>query len=184
MPLEKYQRTLAIAQGDGTTLTAAARASMIPAAAKRTLAADYFDVIGKALLIEAWGRITVAVTTPGTVRFDFGLGAVVAFDSLAILLDTAGYSNVGWYLRVMVTCRAVGATANLAGQAFFQSAILAGNPATPPKGSLGGLLPWNTAPAPGANFDSGVANVADAFYTPSLGTTSLTLHQYVLTALN
>jgi hypothetical protein len=28
------------------------------------------------------------ITTPGTARFDLRIGAVVAFDSLAILLDT------------------------------------------------------------------------------------------------
>ena len=77
--------TLITAQVDGTTLTAAAAASCIPAAAKVTIPANYFQ-IGKTLMLFATGRISSAVTTPGTARFDVRFGSTVVFDSLAMNL--------------------------------------------------------------------------------------------------
>src|SRR5437660_1757999 len=99
-----YVETLVTAQLDGAANTAGTAASMIPAHAKKTLPANFFDVVGKTLLIKASGRISSVITTPGTARYDIRFGATVIFDSLAILLDTvAAHTTVGWWLEILLT---------------------------------------------------------------------------------
>jgi hypothetical protein len=53
-----------------------------------------------------------------------------------------------------------------------------------PLGSLVAMLPWNAAPAVGANFSSIVSQTVDLFFTQTVATGSLTLHQYCLEAMN
>lgn len=183
--MKAWTETLITAQIDGATLTAAAAASALPAAAKFTLPANYLSVIGQQLLIKASGRISSVITTPGTARFDVRLGGTVVFDSLAVLLETAaGYTTVGWWLDVLLTVRAVGTSANLMGQGTLTAANLLGVPATPPKPALVAMLPWNSAPAVGANFSSIVSQEVDLFFTQTVATGSMTLHQYSLIAPN
>lgn len=174
-----YWETLVTSQVDGTALTAAAAASAIPAAAKKTLPANYFDVIGKQLLIKASGRISSVITTPGTARFDIRFGATVVFDGLAVLLDTvAAHTNVGWMLEILLTCRAIGTSGNLMGQGTWTCEDILGVPATAPKGVLSAILPWNSAPAVGNNFDTTATQQIDMFFTQTVATGSLTVHQY------
>jgi len=176
-----YFETFITSQSDGSTLTAAATATMLPAAALKTLPANFFDVIGKQLLIKAAGRISSLITTPGTARFDVRMGGTVVFDSLAILLDTvAGHTTVGWELEILLTCRAIGTSANFHGVGKWTSEDILGVPATAPKGVLVAMLPWNTTPAVGANFDSTVSQQVDVRFTQTVGTGSLTCHQYGL----
>lgn len=184
MSVQTWVETLVTAQGDGTPNTAGTAASAIPAAAKITLPSNYF-YIGKALRLRATGRISSLITTPGTARFDVRFGANVVFDGLAVLLDSvAAHSNVGWILDVTLTCRAIGASANMFGQGLWTSEDILGVPATAPKGVLSAMLPWNSAPAVGANFDSTVTNTVDLFFTQTVATGSMTLHQYLLESLN
>jgi hypothetical protein len=175
-----YRKILASAQVDGPTLTAAAAATCLPAQAKTIVPASAFDTIGKLLLINATGRISSVITTPGTARFDVRLGGTVVFDSLAILLDTvAGHTTVGWTLEIMMSLRAVGATGNFAGQGIWTCEDILGVPATAPKGVLSAILPWNSAPAVGGNFDTSIAQSLDMFFTQTVATGSLTVHQYM-----
>lgn len=186
MSLQSWQETLVSAQVDGPALSAAAANSCIPSAAKITLPNNYFQ-IGKALRIKASGRITTVIAAPGTFRFDVRLLSNVVFDSLAILPDTvAAHTNVGWWLEILLTCRAIGMTptANLMGQGTFTCEDILGVPATSPKGVLTAMLPWNSPPAVGASFDSTVANTLDLFFTQTVATGSLTLHQYIVESLN
>lgn len=185
MSLQGWCETLITSQTDGTALTAAARATAIPAAARFTLPANYFSYIGKAIRVKASGRISSIITTPGTARFDVSFGANVVADSQAILLDTvAAHTNVGWYLEFLLTCRAIGTTANLMQSGIFVCEDILGVPATAPKGVLTALLPWNAAPAVGANFDSTTSQTIDFFFTQTAATGSLTVHQYCVEALN
>lgn len=180
-----YQSPLVVAQVDGPTLTAAAAATMLPGHAKITLPAGYFDRIGKAMLIEATGRISSVITTPGTARFDVRLGATVVADSLAILLDSvAAHVNVGWLLKMKLVARAVGPTGNLIMQGSWICEDILGVPATAPKGCLTAVLPWNSAPAVGNNFDTAAAQTLDLFFTQTVATGSLTLHTYDVVDLN
>ena len=181
---QTWTQTLTTAQTDGTALTAAAAASCIPASAKFTLPANFFQNIGQQLLIKASGRISSVITTPGTARFDLRFGANIVADSQAILLDTvAAHTNVGWDLEMLLTCRALGTTANLMQSGRLVCEDILGVPATAPKGSLVALLPWNSAPTVGANFDSTTSQAVDFFFTQTAATGSMTVHQYSLISL-
>jgi hypothetical protein len=180
-----FTQYLINSQVDGAAVTAAAATSLLPAAAKYTLQANYFDVIGKKLIIEATGRISSVITTPGTARYDVRFGATVVFDGLAALLDSvAAHTNVGWWLRILLTCRAIGTAGNLFGQGFWTCEDILGVPATAPKGVLTAVLPWNTAPAVGNNFDTTSSQVVDLFFTQTVATGSCLCHQFDLISPN
>jgi hypothetical protein len=171
---------------DGPTLTAAAAASCLPPASRITIPTGFFGP-GKMLSVKATGRVSTVITTPGTLRFDLRFGANIVFDSLAILPDTvAAHTNVGWWLDILLTCRAIGngTNANLFGQGKFTCEDILGVPAAAPKGVLTAMLPWNSPPAVGAGFDSTVANLVDMFFTQTVATGSLTVHQFAIQALN
>lgn len=183
MATQGWVETLITAQVDGSALTAAAAASALPPAAKFTLPANYFS-IGKMLKIIAAGRISTAITTPGTPQFDVRFGATVVFDGLAMLADTtAAHTTKPWYLEITLTCRAIGTSANLMGYGSFTSEIVRGS-GTMPLGVLTAPLPWNSTPAVGNNFDSTATQQVDLFFTQSVGTGSMTLHQYALLSMN
>lgn len=180
-----FWETLVEAQGDGAAVTAAARTTLLPPHAKKTLEPDFFRYVGKQLIVRATGRITSLITTPGTARFDVAFGGTVIFDGLAVLLDTvAGHTNVGWFLEILLTCRVVGSAGNLMGTGKWTCEDILGVPATAPKGVLTAILPWNTAPAVGANFDTKASQTVDLFFTQTVATGSVTLHQYSLISPN
>ena len=58
---------LVISTADGPTLTAAAAASCIPPASRLILPNNYW-IVGKSLKVILAGRVSCAVTTPGTFR--------------------------------------------------------------------------------------------------------------------
>jgi len=74
------------------------------------------------------------------------------------------------------------------GQGYFTSEAVIGSPLPSAGGSGTIILPYNTAPAVGSGFDSTDAQVVDLHHTQtqSGGTPaeSITLHQYILEALN
>lgn len=187
MASQSYSRIITPASiADGPTLTAAAAASCIPVNSKITLPNNYWT-LGKRWRVQASGRISSVITTPGTARFDIRLGAVVAFDSLAILLDTvAAHTTVGWMLNVLLTCRAVGTgtSTTLFGQGAWTCEDILGVPATAPKGVLSAILPWNSAPAVGTGFDNTAANTVDMFFTQTAATGSMTVHQFQVEELD
>lgn len=184
MSLNSWQETLVTSQIDGATITAAAATSILPAAAKYTLPASFFSAAGKQIMIKASGRISSVITTPGTARFDVRLGGTVIFDGLAVLLDVnAAAVTVPWDLEIMLTCRAIGSTGNLWGVGKWASNNVKGI-GTMPLGTLVAMLPWNTAPAVGANFDTTVSQQVDVQFTQTAATGSMTCHQYSLIAMN
>jgi len=178
-------QVIASAYTDGPTLTAAAAASCVPTYVPTTLPAGYWQ-IGRIWRLTARGRISCAVTTPGTARWDLRLGGVVAFDTLAIPLNIVAKTNVPWTLDVMLTCRAVGSgtSANLIGQGnwFSEAALLTALPATGP-GPGGNTLPYNTAPVVGTGFNSQSALTLDFFFTQTVATGSMTLHSFMIEQL-
>lgn len=185
MSLQSWQETLVTSQVDGPTLTAAAAASMLPASAKITLPNNFFQV-GKMLRIQAAGRMSSVITTPGTARFDVRIGAgVVVWDSLAILLDTvAAHVTMPWWLEILLTCRAIGTTGNFMGVGRLTSENILGTPAASPKAAALAMLPWNTAPVVGGNVDTTLASLLDMFFTQTVATGSLICHQYSCEAMN
>lgn len=172
---------LVIGTTDGPTLTAAARASCIPTANRMVLPNNYWTP-GKSWKVLLAGRMTCAVTTPGTGRFDFATGpsgTILAFDTLAFNLNVAGKTNVPWWLELELDARPVGAgtLTQLFGMGRFTSEALVGAP-LPTVGGNGSLLLPVATPALGTGFDNTAQNAVDFFWTPSLATSSLVVHQY------
>lgn len=182
---QSWNQTLITAQGDGAAITAAAATSCLPTAAKLTLPNGFFSQIGDQFRLQASGRISCAVTTPGTARFDLRLGGVVAFDSQAMNLNIVAKANVAWMLDVILTVRSLGSgtAATLIGQGAWTSEAVIGSP-LPTVGGSGVLtVPCNVAPAPGTGFDSTSALALDFFFTQTVASGSMTLHQFAIQSL-
>lgn len=172
---------LVIGVADGPALTAAAAASAIPVASRLILPNNYWT-IGKQWKIKLAGRISCAVTTPGTARFDLRTGpsgTIVAFDSGALNLNVVAKANVPWQLDIDLTCRAVGnaALTQLFGIGRFTSEAVVGAP-LPSAGGNGVLMCPVGAPVVGTGFDNTAANAVDVFFTQTVATGSLQVHQY------
>jgi hypothetical protein len=181
------QQTIVMSATDGPTLTAAARASCIPTANRIVLPNNFF-YIGRAIKLLLSGRISCAVTTPGTARFDICLGSAgttIVFDTLALNLNIVAKATVPWFLEVLLVCRAVGngtlTTFFPRGQFTSEAVIGAPLPAVGGNGSL--LVPVGT-PALGAGMDNTAASALDVFFTQTVATGSLTVHNYQVDVLN
>lgn len=180
MSLQTWSETLISAQIDGTALnTSTTATSILPGAAKFTLPANFYS-IGKVLRVTAQGRISTT-TGPPTITLDIRHGATVVWNGAAAT-TVASVTNKSWELMVLLTCRAIGASANLMGIGKCTSSVVVG--------SSGGnantwLLP-DSAPAVGNNFDSTAAQVVDLFATWSASSVSnsIQLHSFILEALN
>lgn len=187
MSLQTWQETIVSAATDGPTLTAAARASCIPVANRIVLPNGFF-YIGRVMRILMHGRISCAVTTPGTARFDVDLGAAgttIVFDTLALNLNIVAKTTVPWWLDLHLTCRAVGTgtATTFFGQGIFQSEAVIASP-LPTVGGNGSLLVPTGTPAVGAGFDNTAASALDVFFTQTVATGSLTVHGYRVDVLN
>lgn len=187
MSKQTWQETIVNGSVDGPVLTAAAAASCIPTPSRIILPNNYFE-IGTLLKIVLAGRISCAVTTPGTARFDVRMGpsgTIVVFDTGALNLNVVAKTTVPWLLEIWLTCRAVGAVtaSNFMGVANFQSEAVVGSPVNT-AGSNGALLAPVGAPVVGTGFDNTAANALDVFFTQTVATGSLTVHQYRVDRLN
>lgn len=182
--MSSFVETMITQQVDGSALTAAAAASMLPAQAKFTFPANFFQFIGQSIRITASGRISCAVTTPGTGRYDLRLGGTVVFDSLAFPLNIVAKSNVGWWLEIIMTVRAMGSAGNFMGQGNWTSEAYIASPAASAGGNGTVMLPYNTAPVVGSNVDFTAAQQCDMFFTQTVGTGSMTCHEMILERLN
>jgi hypothetical protein len=129
------------------------------------------------------GRVSCAVTTPGTFRIDVRLGGVIASDTLAVPLNIVAQTTVPWQYDALITCRAVGSgtSANcitqglLSSTAFLNTAAVATGPWT---GNI--TVPYNTAPVVGTGFNSTSALTLDVFFTQTVATGSFTCHQFMI----
>lgn len=188
MSLQTWNETLVMSSTDGPTLTAAARASCIPTASRIVLPNNYF-YIGRVLRFALSGRISCAVTTPGTARFDITMGSAgttIVFDTLALNLNIVAKTTVPWWFEVKLVCRAVGAstlTTFFPHGGFFQSEAVVGSP-LPTVGGNGALMVPVGTPAVGAGMDNTAASALDVFFTQTVATGSLTVHSYQVDALN
>jgi hypothetical protein len=173
----------AVAAGDGPTITAAAATSALPVTAKFTFAPN---TIGQqtVLRISAQGRISNAVTTPGTARIDVRLGGTVIYDTGAFILNQVVKANVPWWFDAVLVCRAIGATGNFFGFGKIKSESIVGSPL----GSVGGSGDLvsagsggpSAAPVIGGNVDLTVSNTFDMFFTQTVTTGSFTVHAFLL----
>ena len=181
------QQTIVMSATDGPTLTAAARASCIPTANRIVLPNNFF-YIGRAIKVLLNGRISCAVTTPGTARYDICMGSAgttIVFDTLALNLNIVAKATVPWFLEALLVCRAVGTGTSTTffprGQFTSEAAIGSPLPAAGGNGSL--LVPVGT-PAVGAGMDNTAASALDVFFTQTVATGSMTVHNYQVDVLN
>lgn len=172
---------LVIGVADGPTLTAGTAASCIPAASRLILPNNYWTV-GKQWRVKVAGRISCAVTTPGTARFDLRTGptgAIITFDTGALNLNVVAKATVPFRLEIDLVCRTVGTgvASTLFGSSTFTSEAVVGAAATG-AGGVGVILAPVGAPAVGAGYDNTAANAVDMFFTQTAITGSMTVHQY------
>lgn len=182
MSLQTWQESLITSQVDGTALANSTVAtSIIPAAARFTLPANFFQ-IGRKLKIVASGRISTT-TGPPTFTFDVRLGAVIVFNGGAVT-TVASVTNLTWELMIELTCRAIGAgtTANLMGTGRLTSAAVVGSTG----GAANSAMLPASAPAVGTGFDSTSSQIVELFGTWSAASASNTVqvHEYELIAPN
>src|SRR3954470_23662832 len=171
-----YWETLSAIAADGTALTAAARASALQGAGGKqglyTLPPNKLRV-GDVLCIRAGGRISSAVTTPGTARFDlsFGVGGVASMDTLAMPLNTVVQNTIPWFLDMDGIVRSIGNAGTIFWQGTFTSTASL-NTAAVATGPWTGVItvPYNTAPAVGAAVDMTVAQILDFNFTQTAAT--------------
>ena len=187
MSFQTWQEVIVSGSVDGPTLTAASAASCIPTPSRIILPNNYFYV-GRMIKVSLHGRISCAVTTPGTARFDVRMGpsgTIVVFDTGALNLNIVAKTTVPWWLEVWLTCRAVGSgtATNFMGVGCLQSEAVVGSP-LPSVGGNGALLCPVGTPAVGTGFDNTAANALDVFFTQTVATGSLTVQQYRVEAMN
>lgn len=180
-PNPSWRVPLIVGSTDGPTLTAASAASCIPVANRIILPTNYW-YIGKKWFISLQGRISCVISTPGTARFDLRLGpsgTIVTFDTGALNLNIVAKTNVPWWLDIELICRAVGTgtSTTLFGIGRFTSEAVIASPANAAGGN-GVLMAPVGAPAVGGGFDNTAANAVDMFFTQTVATGSLTVHNY------
>lgn len=172
---------------DGPTLTAAARASCIPTA-ERIVLPNKFFYPGRRIKFSMSGRISCAVTTPGTARLDICMGSAgttIVFDTGALNLNIVAKTTVPWQFEAELICRAVGAgtSTTFFPKAWFASEAIVGAP-LPSVGGNGFLnVPVGT-PAVGAGMDNTAASALDVFFTQTVATGSFTVHNYSVDVTN
>jgi hypothetical protein len=187
MGVQSWQESLVQSTVDGPTLTAAAAASCIPTPSRIILPNNFF-YIGKVMRVQMMGRISNAVTTPGTARIDIRMGpsgTIVVYDTGALNLNVVAKTNVPWWFECILPCRAVGTgtSSNFFGFGTFQSEAVVGSPANTAGGNATLIAPVG-APAVGGGFDNTAANAVDVFFTQTVATGSFTVHNYRVDALN
>lgn len=182
-----YSALLVNAQSDGTQISnSTTQASIIPAAAKYALPANFLDTIGKKLRIKAMGRVSCVVTTPGTLLYEVRFGptsSLVLFTTQQINLNVVAKTNVTWLLDLEMTVRAIGGgtSANVMWSGSWRSEAHVGAAANTAGGIGEQLLPAS-APAVSNGFDSTGVNFIDlqAKFSVATSPTNLTLHTYEL----
>lgn len=187
MSMSTWMETYASATGDGPSLSNSTTAtSILPAQAKYTLPANFFRV-GSVIVIEATGRVSNIVTTPGTLTLDVRFGSIVVANGGAMNLNVVAKTTVPWYLWWKLTCRAIGngTSANLMPQGMWQSESLVGSPANTAGGNGSLMIPVG-APVVGGGFDSTATQTVDLFATFSIANAGnlIQVHEYTIMGAN
>lgn len=185
-----YVSTLSTAQGTGNALgTFTTAASLLTGSAQQALYTispdDWF--IGRMLMIKATIAIGNIVTAQPTFTFQVQFGATTVFTTGAITTSTTAHTALPCDLEILLTCRAVGATANMMGQAKVTSRVFIDTTAV--GDSVQGmttLMVPKTTPAVGSNFNSNASQQVDLFCACGTSSASNTaqLYQYALIDLN
>lgn len=181
-----YWAPLAVGTADGPTLTAAAAATCLPITAAFTFPPNAIGV-GTVLRVKAMGRCSQVITTPGTFRLDVRLGGLVILDSGPLAMETSvARTTEPWWAEAMIVCRAVGIVGTASFFGFWNISY---------SGLVGGVLGSagdvstlisagasgpDAAPAATTLANTTISNTLDLFFTQTVATGSLTVHNYVL----
>lgn len=187
MAKQGFEAAVAAAQAAGAALGNSTTAtSLVPAQSKATLAANFFDVPGKMIKITATGQLGNLVTTPGTLTLDIRFGATIVFNGAAMQLSSTAHTALPIWIEILLTARAVGATANLIGQARVTSQPLSLTAVADSATTPATLLAPNTTPAVGNNFDSTASQQVDMFGKFSIAdaANAITIHQFLVEDIN
>ena len=184
MSLNTWQETLVATSIDSTAITAAAETSCIHPTGLITIPPNWW-YIGRMMKVTAHGRISCAVTTPGTARFKVKHAAIAVFDSGALNLNIVAKTSVPFWFECVLCCRTIGITtaATLFGFGQFASEAVIASP-VPAVGGNGSLICPVGTPAAGVGFDSTIANIMDFTFTQTVATGSQQTHIYKVEALN
>jgi hypothetical protein len=192
-PALSFYEVLVTAQADGSALASSTTpTSLLPTAARFTLASNFFANVGKMVRVKASGRISTLVTSPGNLTLDVRFGTVaspiVVFNGGASALNVVAQTNATWDFEANLVCRSIGSgtSATVLGVAKWISRASLNAPAVGTTTGVGTVLLPDTAPATGTGFDSTVTNVVDLFATFSANSASnsIQLHQFSLESLN
>ncbi len=101
-------------------------------------------------------------------------------------MSTTAHTTLPWWYEALLTCRAVGSSANFMGQAIATSQCLSLTAVADSTTTPATLLVPNTTPAVGTNFDSTTSQVIDMFATFSIANAGnlIQLHQFSLEMMN
>lgn len=157
--------------------------SVLPAAAKFTIPANFFE-IGTVLRLTLVGQVSNVATTPGTMNLKVKFGSTIAFDGSTQQMSTTVHTTLPHWWDVLLTCRAIGSSANFIGQGRQTGQMCLRSGAD--LATDGVEMTPNTAPAVSANWDSTATQQVDVTCTFSTTTsgTNYSSQQYVLEAIN
>lgn len=181
-----YEELKMAAQVSGPTLSnSAAATSIVHASSKHTIAPNNM-YIGKTYKITATGQLSNIVTTPGTLQLDIKFGSTVVFSGGAMQLSTTAHTTLPIWIEFLLTCRAIGAAANLMGQGRATSQALSLTAVADSATTPATLLLPNTTPAVGSNFDSTSSQVVDMIATFSIANAgnAITLQTFLVEEMN
>lgn len=120
-----------ISADQGTVTLATTAKALYTASAFPVLGGQYFDVVGKKLMIRLFGKITSDGTAAnGNFAIYYGTGADangVLLASSAVVALTTSQTNLSWEATIYVSCRTTGSAGTLFcdGVAVFNEGILA-----------------------------------------------------------
>lgn len=159
----------------GTAITAASATEMLPAVGRWAWSPQPPIKVGDIIAFKAFGKISCAITTPGTARFDIRAGSIVIADSGALNLNIVAKTNVPWWLDFegFVSAIGSGTGATVTGLFRFTSEAVVGA-GLPSVGTNGTLLAPVTGAVAGGGFDTTVTNPMSAFFTQTVATGSMT----------
>jgi hypothetical protein len=163
-----YAASIVDATADSTALTASTTPTTILHPTMKFPFRGNSLRLGDRLVIEAHGRVTNVVTTPGTLTLEVRMGpaSAIAVASGVAALNVVAKTNVPWWLTWVLELRAAGAgtNANFMHQGKWESESVVG--AVAGSASIA-MLPAAT-PGVGTGFDSTGENILELFGTWSL----------------
>lgn len=169
--------------GDGPTVANnATRQTLFPNGLRPSLPFVLWIDPDKDIEIFMAGRISTLAAGGGTITFDALFEGAQVWSSGAIPLNATAKTNVGWWLHLMLSARALGTGTNakLIGSGSFKSEALVGSPAVTAGGVGEAMLPFNTPPGvQGAGWDSELTQRLEIASTFSVANAaySITPHQ-------